>query len=110
MRAAANRCDCSDPWRKRTMEPAFRNWRAPFVRKEQPTLVFLAGAKAAPSALSMEEQSFVAEFAEALAKQQGMNAEKRYLCTPFGTPYAGLHGRRKPAFGRLCPVSFGRPT
>ena len=59
---------------QKDVEPAFRKLARAFVRKEQPTLVLSLVQKQLPQ-LSMEEQSFVAEFAEALAKQQGMNAE-----------------------------------
>lgn len=58
----------------RDLDPAFQELARAFIRKEQPELVLSLVQKQLPQ-LSLEEQSFVAEFAEALAKQQGMNAE-----------------------------------
>ncbi len=59
---------------QKELEPAFRELARVFIQKEQPSLVLSLVKKQLPQ-LSPEEQAFVAEFAEALAKQQGMNAE-----------------------------------
>ena len=111
---------------QKEIEMALQRLAKSFVEKEQPRLVLELVKKSLPQ-LAISEQEFVAEFAEALAKQQGMNvdndvyirrlAHRMYVCMQQGQLHlsgferfrlADLHRRWQKCIERVVSMAVLR--